>query len=268
MSHFTVLVIGKNPEEQLAPFQENNMGDCPQEFMKYKVYDTEGQRHWFDSEEDFLKSGIKTDEDETGYWENPNAKWDWYQLGGRWTGFFKVKETATFAAVGSPAEEGTADQLFKSDIDFEAMRKEAADRAAKTYDTAMAIIGHLPENRTWKSISNEFGYADQARNEYWSQERCIAWKEEQKRDYQNFPFSFRASPDDFLINKEQYVQNAMDSAITTHAIIKDGKWYERGQMGWWATISNDKGDNWNKEFSELLNSLPEDTLLSVYDCHI
>ena len=35
MSHFTVLVIGENVEEQLAPFQENNMGDCPQEYMKF-----------------------------------------------------------------------------------------------------------------------------------------------------------------------------------------------------------------------------------------
>jgi hypothetical protein len=22
-----------------------------------------------------------------GYWQNPNAKWDWYEVGGRWAGF-------------------------------------------------------------------------------------------------------------------------------------------------------------------------------------
>ena len=27
-----------------------------------------------------------------GYWHNPKAKWDWHELGGRWTGFFKLKE--------------------------------------------------------------------------------------------------------------------------------------------------------------------------------
>ena len=27
-----------------------------------------------------------------GYWQNPNAKWDWYLIGGRWSAFFKLKE--------------------------------------------------------------------------------------------------------------------------------------------------------------------------------
>lgn len=27
-----------------------------------------------------------------GYWKNPNSKWDWYQIGGRWRGFFPVKK--------------------------------------------------------------------------------------------------------------------------------------------------------------------------------
>jgi hypothetical protein len=34
MSHFTVLVIGENPEEQLAPFDEN-MEDVPQEYLSF-----------------------------------------------------------------------------------------------------------------------------------------------------------------------------------------------------------------------------------------
>lgn len=26
-----------------------------------------------------------------GYWENPNAKWDWYRIGGRWDGLLNIK---------------------------------------------------------------------------------------------------------------------------------------------------------------------------------
>jgi hypothetical protein len=26
-----------------------------------------------------------------GYWHNPNGHWDWYELGGRWTGTLKLK---------------------------------------------------------------------------------------------------------------------------------------------------------------------------------
>src|SRR5579859_6601454 len=77
MSHFTVLVIGDNPEEQLAPFQENNMGDCPKEYMVFH--------------EDDDCNSVDPETGKKGYWENPNRKWDWYSLGGRWAGFFLLK---------------------------------------------------------------------------------------------------------------------------------------------------------------------------------
>lgn len=33
--HFTTIVIGDNPEDQMAPFQDNNMGDCPKEYLTF-----------------------------------------------------------------------------------------------------------------------------------------------------------------------------------------------------------------------------------------
>ena len=41
MSHFTVLVIGSDIDAALAPFQENNMGDCPRQYLEFN--DTEGE---------------------------------------------------------------------------------------------------------------------------------------------------------------------------------------------------------------------------------
>ena len=38
MSHFAVAVISRTPEEVdslLAPYQENNMGDCPSEYLEF-----------------------------------------------------------------------------------------------------------------------------------------------------------------------------------------------------------------------------------------
>ena len=35
--HFSIIVAGDNWEEQLAPFQENNMGDCPEEYLEFYV---------------------------------------------------------------------------------------------------------------------------------------------------------------------------------------------------------------------------------------
>ena len=39
--HMTCLIAGENYEEQLAPFQENNMGDCPEEFLDTYTYELE-----------------------------------------------------------------------------------------------------------------------------------------------------------------------------------------------------------------------------------
>lgn len=67
MTHYTVLVIGNDIEEKLAPYEEKT--------------------------------------------NNPNSKWDWYQIGGRWPGMLKLKN-------------GYVDQARFGDIDWIAMKKE------------------------------------------------------------------------------------------------------------------------------------------------
>lgn len=71
-------------------------------------------------------------------------------------------------------------------------------------------------------------------------------------------------PDDTL---EKYIERR--SRFCTFAVVKDGKWYEKGEMGWWGMVSNEKEQEvWQNEFASLLEGLPEDTLLTVVDCHI
>lgn len=75
--------------------------------------------------------------------------------------------------------------------------------------------------------------------------------------------------DEFLCTREEYVQRHRDSALTLFAVVKDGVWYERGSMGWWGMVSNEQDRNeWNAKFSALIDDLPENTLLTVVDCHI
>jgi hypothetical protein len=57
--------------------------------------------------------------------------------------------------------------------------------------------------------------------------------------------------------------------LTTFSVLKDGVWYERGEMGWWGISINDKDeDEWNNELKKLLSGLPDNTLISIIDCHI
>jgi hypothetical protein len=40
-------------------------------------------------------------------------------------------------------------------------------------------------------------------------------------------------------------------------------------MGWWACVANEKNmDEWNDQFKELIESVSDDTKLTVVDCHI
>ena len=69
--------------------------------------------------------------------------------------------------------------------------------------------------------------------------------------------------------KETYAQRCADSALMTFAIVKNGQWYERGKMGWWACVSDEMDrDEWAERFNALIDGLPEDTLVTVVDCHI
>ena len=54
----------------------------------------------------------------------------------------------------------------------------------------------------------------------------------------------------------------------THAVLMDGVWYEWGPL-WFGIAQGDKTrDEWAAEFKGLLDAVPDDALLSIYDCHV
>jgi hypothetical protein len=56
--------------------------------------------------------------------------------------------------------------------------------------------------------------------------------------------------------------------VSTWAIVHDGQWIEKTAMGWWGMSAEVDQTEWDRKHTELIDSLPDDTLLSVYDCHI
>ena len=349
MSHFTVLVVGPNPEEQLAPFQENNMDDCPKEYLTFheiesekreeyenegvekvvmpdgrflNIWDTEfrvpgsigigtnthevpkhleirevSYKELYSTFEEYMEDwcSYKERDEKTGkygYWENPDAKWDWYQLGGRWTGYFKLKSDANpeFAIQGRPglmtevAEVGYADTALKKDIDIAGMIAEAQAEAKDRYEKIEAIFPDgIPKLEVeWEALTDEEGEYkdwdwDKRRKFYHGQEGMVHWKEVTQTKAEKLKdvdeelrrFYIWADLSDYQLSKEDYIQDAGNGCLSSYAVIKEGKWYERGEMGWWGVASNEKSKNvWNEEFAKLIEDLPENTLLSIYDCHI
>lgn len=290
MSHFTVMIFGDNAEDQLAPFQENNMGTCPEEYMEF-IDQTDYLLDEWESESKETKEkygndfdryveeyhGYKKDgeTDNYGYRDNPNKKWDWYQLGGRWAGFLKLKKGANGTVgktglFGTPAPSGTADAALKRDIDFKSMREDAAKAAGKTYDEVTGIVGLTLHNmHGWKYVRETMfaGYIDAAREYYNKQDAVVKLREWNQEN--NHKYGWGTDLEDFQVTREQYCKSAADSACTTFAVIKDGEWYERGEMGWWGIVTDEKDQrNWDSEVAALLDELSDDTLISIYDCHI
>ncbi len=342
MSHFAVLVIGKNVGEKLAPYQENNMEDCPKEYLefhdvekeyrekyekesalefycasssswgqqidkksfielkeskvgkkiaievdnsmhyfqkgkKYKGYYTlEGSKRckgdqWFEVIEvietghpdkdvcfqgrvsiqkisrpkkikhkdryttfkDFIKDWAgheKDSEGRYGYWENPNVKWDWHTMGGRWRGSFKLKDNKQ-GVLGSPGVFNNkpifdVDQSKFGDIDWKSMEhdKDEKDKLEKSWDKVISGDGfHKPEY-----FKERYG------------------------------------------TKEKYIEE--NTRFSTYAVITaTGKWYEPGTMGWWGCSSatnNDEKDWYLHFWDRFMKDLKPDTMLTVVDCHI
>tara|TARA_R110000796_G_scaffold1673_3_gene6973 strand:+ start:16063 stop:16899 length:837 start_codon:yes stop_codon:yes gene_type:complete len=278
MSHFTVLIIGGNIEDQLEGFNEDitmpryEKGEVSEEdkkqFVDYytkakeanknltfeELYEKEG-KGWNDNSWKFRR-GIWV---ETSTY-NPNSKWDWYKIGGRWEGMLMDKQ-------GNPCNSGLI-----SELDFLTPRVEAEETALKYFDEVSALFkgGKVPQPKlTWEQIlgAGHIGDIDTKRKFYHNQTAMIeiAKVKEENRD----KFGFFFEPADFKCTREEYGKRAFNGAFSTYAMLKDGEWFEKGQMGWWG-MSNDEFTqaDWDIEMNKMLDSLEDDVEVTIVDCHI
>lgn len=345
MSHFAVLVIGPDVEGQLAPYQENNMGDCPREFMEFEDHEDEWRKDYeegtqerivmpdkrlllpWDSEfkqkdpkdplgilattkppdeyekrqvpnkelyptfEAYVEEwhGQKERDAETGhygYWHNPNTKWDWWEIGGRWSGFFKMKpgkkglKGGRYNIASEFKESEKADVARKGDIDWAEMRREAAEDAGRDWDFINEIIKDLPVAKSWEEVLEDFGLNEKesrkdaknhektlakAREFYWAQERVKACRSEKVMEV----LGFLDGVEKFQVSREEFCKRASERVGVPFAVVANGKWFEKGRMGWWGITTDEKDtETWNSMFHLMINDLNDDTILTVVDCHI
>lgn len=226
---------------------------------------------------------------------NPNKKWDWWQLGGRWTGKLvpgydpnedpSNKQTCGLCggtgkrldmecANGCNGCNGTgietkwptqwksvADRMQLKNIPVEALRDFAERKAATDYDAVHAVLAGRPVITWTEAVSKNNGRYDLAREEYNNQQPL--------KDLRSKKLCEWDGPDEYLMPRAKYLRLAREGAMAPFALVKDGQWYERGKMGWWATVSDEKDkEQWYAEFAKLIDGLPPETWLSIVDCHI
>jgi hypothetical protein len=251
MSHFSVLVVGENPEEQLAPFQENNMGNHPCCFLEFEDCTEDYRRDAEEIEEDpeangktrleyygqgdfdkFCKEWDGCGRDpitgKYGRWENPNAKWDWYKLAGRFSGKLIRRN-------GTKADDALLTNGSDLSVDWDAMKSTEMQYALKEWERFQKL---LKTDASPRDFYFEFGLGIGA-------------------DREKIP------------TEELFIKQF--SSIATFAVVIDKTWHQKAGMGWFGSLSNEKSiDDWNSEFLAIVDNLDteKNRMVSVYDCHI
>lgn len=195
---------------------------------------------------------------------NPNARWDWWVIGGRCAG--------RLLAMGLP---GRHDRLKVQNVDFETLRiravKARRQQVAAICNESGMFLSELTDALAAKKELHELWLKTDPRprgDEYeaWARTtgeigaRCC--RISSKTEYTHgLP---ELAPGQSV---EEWIEAA--PAISFFAALKDGNWYEQGKMGWFAFVADEKeADAWERVKSEFLAGLQPDEWITFVDCHI
>lgn len=245
MSHFCVLVIGKEPEEQLAKYDENL--ELPMHQVASKEELIAEQRRWIEN----YKNGIYAE-----FLKDPKA--------------YKAKceneRHIKYLEEEFPKMLGWSDE--------------------QCYENSISDYrDYINDGETWCEIHEDGSLwkttnSDNAKWDWYQMGGRYRGRLKMNHPNTNRPlysgWQYNNNEDEYKrLKQEGYCDQAYRYEIVNlegfvpFAVVKDGEWYERGEMGWWAIVSNEKEkDLWETEVETLLKDLPGDTLLTIMDCHI
>lgn len=233
-------------------------------------------------------------EGRVGYFRNPRGHWDWYQIGGRWAGFFPLKPGAKRVVGGGGSfdnkpREGKGDVVRLSDIDFATAEAETFARAEQFWGKYQEWLAR-PETgvgfdsaRSWAMdvglVNVVQGPVDIKPADRFD---LLGKSEEEGPAKVVVPWStFISNPEDNRVTwndvclvptREVFFRDYLHrfSVISTFAFLDDQGWHAPGEMGWFGADHSEEEskDAFKRQFVErfLLTSKPDDTLVMV-DCH-
>lgn len=242
MSHFTVLVPAQDEKEleaRLLPYHEYECTGIeaytefvPEDMDELKANFAEhGEGRTFD---EFVPDWCGAEKNAEGVWgrvTNPNKQWDWWVVGGRWSGTLILKNGAH-----------RADTALAGEVDWDAMQAEQVGEKREKYSK-------------WKSLPKKDEVSEQ---EY---RRALM-------DADLFWIDIDEVNDLNSMTETEYIAKwGMARAGTFAFIDLGGKWNERARMGWWAMTSDEKPE-YHAVWWAFVRSLPADQRVYVVDCHI
>lgn len=294
MSHFVVFVISDTDnmtevERLLQPYHEYECTGINDEYVVWVDHHDEVLKSWetltasglehmkeYKDVDDYAKKyyGYNKRNGRYGALTNPNPKWDWYVVGGRWSGFLPKPADGDYrkgepGLMGSQADPEGCDQARKGSINWEDRLGPARESAAAEYDKITGIIAgrvvlpwsHFRERADKREITY-----DQARAEYNGQP-VIQDIEKAHADDPFYMMGFE--PEEFSQTRDDFIANKALDSITPWAIVTpEHGWVEKSEMGWWGLYDREGSKDWQGRFGEVWATIPDDKYITVVDCHI
>ena len=259
MSHFTVGVIVRRPEDlenALAKYNEQDEDFMIREvnwtkelYIKkhradYPATDLTDEEIWQEAREAY---GMENSDDENIYgYYNPDARWDWWVLGGRWRYQLKVRKNTPHL----------------KDRDFFA-GEPRKQRGKYRWCDAAPIKDIL-----WSHLNRATPEKIEQMSRFWD----VVVDGAEKREDEDFGFHWKGEYyREMYGTKENYIMK--ENTFYTHDLL-DGindEWYTMGDMGWFGcdNSTRESFEEYLRDFYEIIQR-PEyqDYWFCVVDCHI
>lgn len=206
-----------------------------------------GVEHIFKESEQAFKSSryAIVSDDETKIikyyvYTNPNAKWDWWQIGGRWTNQY-------------------SDMIKKSEFDYNAWFEKEKQHYTDLWNLYHPLFEkHKDTLFEWNSNAEN---TKEMREAYHDQPLMKEIHNNMDK-YDVWDFNWKMK-----LPLDEYLDAILKTASPCFGIVKEDGWYEKGKMGWWACVTNENSD-WNSDFKKLWATIPDDYYIWNVDCHI
>lgn len=173
---------------------------------------------------------------------NPKSKWDWYSIGGRWTGFLAPEykpdqdpdniEVCTLCKGSGtrpdmPIFAEGAHPLKDAPIRHEAAKCNGCDGKGK----------RVKWPTSWRKFEGDIQPASR-------------WLE--------------------LLNNAKTKDEAEEGSFVPYAVLTpEGEWFQRGEMGWFGMSSDEKDrDSWGDQVKSIAEKYAATCFAVVVDCHV
>lgn len=284
MSHFSVLIIGDNVDEQLAPYNESIKVAPYVEYTKeelIKKWREEIQEYERGTYAKYLENPEKYIEENK--WKPDHIKYvseefpkrlEWTddevynhqikfyepeQIGENWEVYstYNPKSKWDWYEVWG---RWTGELVVKQGVKPEAIKfspfnsDEFIERMTKENRANTALIKDIDLVKMKESVIKDL---EKRYDELESNSPYAIFVPHTEREYA------------YTHTKKEYTEKYYPGIFNFFAIVKDWVWYEKGTMHMFGMTSNhSEPEEWNKQVEKLISNLHPDTRLTVVDCHI